>query len=446
MTLVGILVTQSTTTYGMTSRGVPMYLFKPMDPKLIPRKVAWKDADRSQNHWVLIRPVEEVSRIPRGELIHVIGPCGEWSAERSALVCSVQPAKWPKQLPPITFLEERSLLNLPTIHIDPPGCRDIDDAISIQGNHFAITIADVAAWVEQNPWLCKAEEVGQTLYSTAGEVLRPMLPRCLSEDLISLKPGERRKGVALVFDWTPEAGFDHVDFQRVDIVVHGSYTYETAHTIQEFPVETLKALVEHLVGHPSDDPHEWVESLMIFYGRVAALALREKHVGILRCQSPPDREKLERYTAVCPETEFLCQSAAVYMHADEATPHYGLDAYYCHITSPIRRWVDVLNQFALLQEEGPVYDLTQINARDKQLKKFRRDMFFLDALEHPEETITGKVIDLRETKCKVWIREWNHVISLPRTDLALGETIRLKYHQDMGQTSWKKRLVFEVIE
>lgn len=52
---------------------------------------------------------------------------------------------------------------MPTVHIDPPDCRDIDDAISIQGNHFAISIADVAAWLELNPWLKEAEHQCATL-------------------------------------------------------------------------------------------------------------------------------------------------------------------------------------------------------------------------------------------------------------------------------------------
>lgn len=135
-----------------------MYLFKPADPTLIPRKVAWKNADHRFNHWVVVEPTDEIGRIPRGTLSHVIGTCGDWSAERSALLWSAMPHKWPKKLPEIRVPPERPLLDMPTVHIDPPGCQDIDDAISIRGHHFAISIADVSAWLELNPWLREAEE------------------------------------------------------------------------------------------------------------------------------------------------------------------------------------------------------------------------------------------------------------------------------------------------
>ena len=446
MPLVGILMTQSTTTYGLTSRGVPMFLFKPMDPTLIPRKVAWKDADRNQNHWVLIHPVPEVNRLPRGELLKVLGPCGTWSVERSALMHAIQPGTWPKILPPLIAPKERRLLDMPTVHIDPPRCRDIDDAISILGDHYAITIADVAAWVKLNPWLAEgAAAQGQTIYSTDGVVLRPMLPDALSEDLISLHYGVRRAGIALEFDWTPEEGFRNVDLGRVDVIVTGSYTYESAHKITEFPVQKLKALVEYIQGDPCDDPHVWVETLMLFYGRTAGMALQEMGKGILRCQTPPDREKLARYESVCPAAALLCQSAATYMAAPEATPHYGLESYYCHVTSPIRRWVDIVNQSALMDEEI-AYDLEQINLRDKQLKKYRRDLFFLDQLEYPVQPIAAKVVDLRESKTKLWVPSWKRVISVDRTDLALGEDVKLRYHLDMNRPTWKRRMVVQVGE
>jgi exoribonuclease R len=140
-----------------------MYLFKPMDPKLIPRRVAWKAADPRFNHWVVVNPMDDVGRIPRAELVRVLGACGDWTAEASALLQNAMPHTWPKKLPEVLTPPERPLLEMPTVHIDPPDCRDIDDAISIQGNHFAISIADVSAWLELNPWLKEAEHQCATL-------------------------------------------------------------------------------------------------------------------------------------------------------------------------------------------------------------------------------------------------------------------------------------------
>lgn len=95
--------------------------------------------------------------------MRILGPCGDWSVERFVLLENAGSHKWAKNLPPLVVPAERPLLDMPTVHIDPPGCEDIDDAISIQGHHFAISIADVSAWVKLNPWLSQAALQGSTL-------------------------------------------------------------------------------------------------------------------------------------------------------------------------------------------------------------------------------------------------------------------------------------------
>ena len=49
-TLVGFLLTRSKTLYGMTSRGVPLFLFHPFDPAYTPMRVAMKNAYRTKNY------------------------------------------------------------------------------------------------------------------------------------------------------------------------------------------------------------------------------------------------------------------------------------------------------------------------------------------------------------------------------------------------------------
>jgi ribonuclease R len=78
----------------------------------------------------------------------------------------------------------RPLLEGITINIDPPGCKDIDDVITMKQIkeglwNFAITIADVAEWVSINSDLdLEARKKGQTLYQNGTAVL-PMFPLAL---------------------------------------------------------------------------------------------------------------------------------------------------------------------------------------------------------------------------------------------------------------------------
>ena len=84
-----------------------------------------------------------------------------------------------------------------TFNIDPEGCKDIDDCITIWDNAIAISIADVSAWVRVNPWLQFAEKIGTSLYEN-GACIKPMFPTILSEDYMSLVEGKERLAYSLI--------------------------------------------------------------------------------------------------------------------------------------------------------------------------------------------------------------------------------------------------------
>jgi ribonuclease R len=91
----------------------------------------------------------------------------------------------------------RDLRHLPTVTIDAPSTRDIDDAVSvipagIDGVlHLLVSIADPAEVIEEGSALdLEARSRGTSTYLT-GRVL-PMLPDQLSSDALSLHPGVDR--------------------------------------------------------------------------------------------------------------------------------------------------------------------------------------------------------------------------------------------------------------
>lgn len=95
-------------------------------------------------------------------------------------------------------LPVRDLTELPFVTIDPPGSRDLDQAVHIaragNGHVVSYAIADVASFVRAGGALdAETHRRGETLYFPDARV--PLHPRQLSEGAASLLPGQVRPAV-----------------------------------------------------------------------------------------------------------------------------------------------------------------------------------------------------------------------------------------------------------
>lgn len=419
----------------MTSRNVPLYLFRPFDTKQPVYIVGCSQTNTSSNVLALIEPLDTTQRIPRGNLLRILGKCGDWKAEREAVHWTYQPHKQPKvsRLEQPDFAGRLDLRGYRTLHVDPPGCRDVDDCVTFWEGKCVITIADVGAWVAKNPVLLEFAKNGQTLYDN-GRAVRPMFPYEWSEDAFSLLPGQDRLGVSLIL----EHGKPPV-FQQSIVRVTESYTYDDAVGLSELQQWASFAAGRRL----DDDPHTWIEALMISYNLAAASRLIARGKGLLRCHNPPNFEMLQRYQTICPEATRLAESSATYQDVQHRAPHWGLGMMsYTHMTSPIRRWADVYNQLILFGSDVDV-DMNMLNECNKRAKKHARDLFFLDQLQHPKP-VQGVVLDVRNEKCKVWVDAWKRILTVHTTEYEPGTRVLVEYHLDMNQPTWKKRMVIRV--
>ena len=208
--IVGVLELANPTRYGFTSRGAPIYLFTPWNEAYPHFYVGSSARDTSRNVLAVVDFMawDATSNLPRGDLREILGPCGDLAAEEAALRL-VAGRPW-RQVPALVIPTPTGVLNPgTTFHIDPPGCRDIDDAVTLLplgANMWSvhIHIADVASLVQANPWLFAAAERGQTLYDD-GKVVAGMLP-AEAERACSLLPGEERQTLSLVFTWSAPGG------------------------------------------------------------------------------------------------------------------------------------------------------------------------------------------------------------------------------------------------
>ena len=97
----------------------------------------------------------------------------------------------------------RERVDLPFATIDPPGARDLDQAMQIErrgdGHRIRYAIADVAAFVEaEGPIDRESHARGVTVY--APDAKAPLHPPSLSEGAASLLPGEWRPAVLWTLD------------------------------------------------------------------------------------------------------------------------------------------------------------------------------------------------------------------------------------------------------
>jgi exoribonuclease R len=280
-----------------------------------------------------------------------------------------------------------------------------------------------------------AQNIGQSLYD-GGVPVRSMFPKTL-EAKMSLLPGEKRLGYTMFFEWVGEVR--NIYFKEVVIVNKASYTYDNCHLAKEIPIDTMREICEHLAGRkPIMDPHDWVAELMIFYNKQMASSLMEIGKGLLRHHAAPDEAKLEKYERLGLNARMFAYAAATYEHTSPKVQHWGFKTKYCHGTSPIRRWADVVNQMAMKGMQVP-------NAKDdcnrlqKFAKKHARDLAFLDILQRRPENTPGIVV----SPTRIWISDWNRMITC-ENKLPEGTAVNVQYFLDMQRPTWKDRLVFRL--
>jgi exoribonuclease R len=495
--IVGTLELTNKAKYGLTSRKIPMYLFIPYDTSYPYFIVGCSEKDTSRNLIGLISFGEWVqsSTFPRGNLQTILGISGDFEAESQAIMWQACPWKYSAKenyMPMFNDNLERERLRGYTFNIDPPGCRDVDDVFTFEkvpdGWRVTITISDVAAYVQEGSAVDKmAEQISQTLYNINGGVVRPMLPPQYSENACSLLTEKDSYGVSMSFIWNTNKNLiDNLNWFVSILKVDKSYTYDEFQQSDSPYKEPLKQIASYLADRNSEDSHEWVEQMMIFYNKETGKLLKESNVGVLRRHSAPNIERLSRFQQMgIPELEKLAYSSAEYCSTrisepdeedvePENTVHYGLgtDAY-AHASSPIRRYADLVNQRLLkkiithtLSGTNEIL-ISKMNQRGKAIKRFGRDMVFLKAISSGNTRfkaiiVEHKMIDSDKKKVKLYVPEWGRMVSAWFTlsssenvvlsrdetreiDVTLGREVEFDCVFIPNARNWKERVVIQIL-
>lgn len=459
----GILETTSKTIYGHTSRGSKLFLFHPHDRKYPPFRVGSNSRDTSRNQLGLIEFMDwdDFETLPRGNLLSLLGPCGEVELERKALTYEYGNPRLASKLFDIEdgSREGRVLLEGFTFNIDPDGCMDIDDVLTLNQHSetewdFTITISDVAAHIlEGSEGDNHALALGQTLYAN-GEATVPMLPLPLSEMALSLRPNEMHLGISLVCRWnTGTKQLTVGGFQETYFKNNRSYSYESVSKADEFPLDVLQDIASFLHGSTTTDSHEWIAECMLLYNKEVAKQLVKHNAGLLRTHKPADADKLREFVAIHPELQALAYEAAKYEVTGPEKLHASLgNVPYCHASSPIRRYADLVNQRALKcilvgKTPSPVAETiaNELNRLQKQMRAFERAAFFLEQIgSSPTGSVEGFVVFATAEKTKVYIPSWKLMISVEPGDYTGGQKLTLDYYANLQKPHWDERMVFRV--
>jgi exoribonuclease R len=303
------------------------------------------------------------------------------------------------------------------VSVDPEGCEDIDDAFSIRRLHdseddlvqVSIYIANVPLWLSVlNLW--KFVEITEstnritTVYLPDRKV--PMLPTVLSEDLCSLKAGKLRYAFVMhatfnVKELKEENGtfqLSSITYENALIRVKTNYAYEDKKLLKSDDYAMLKQVAQ-MIDKDCTDSHEVVATFMKFMNAQCAETLASMNTGIFRNQVGTGGPHSAFGESNSTESGIL---SARYSNINEGHAHLGL-AHYTHITSPIRRLVDLINMRILINLENssnntPLESSTieKINKVSKSAKKAQMDCELYSKVidADPETVYTGTIVDI----------------------------------------------------
>lgn len=494
--IVGTIELTSKSKYGITSRGIPIYLFVPYNKSYPSFIVGCSEKDVSHNKIGLIKfdDWSVSSTFPRGQLQQILGNSGDFNAEKNALIWQASPWKHTKQktgsklLPqPIENLPREELKGF-TFNIDPVGCLDVDDVFTFEDLgeglwKVTITISDVAAYIENGSDVdIMASLIGQTLYDSNGMVLCPMLPSEFSEGACSLTPHKKSLGISLEFIWNGTEISDKRWFESI-FENSRSYTYEEFSIIDTPFKAPLAAITSYLAKEDVSDSHKWVEHMMIFYNIEAGKLLKKAGMGVLRRHSEPNHKKMRECCEAAisiPEIKHLAMSAAEYCLADEEdTRHFGLESdTYAHASSPIRRYADLLNQRVLKlvirgKDERYIIPISMFDAnmRSKLVRTFERDLCFLKAINDSKHLqFIGTIISTSVAttaadylKVQIYVHEWKRIITTKyrrvedSLTLALSRdekreiivapfvSVNIQCAVNVNARNWKDRIIINIV-
>jgi hypothetical protein len=389
-TIAGILVLSGNKTYGRHINennriGKTMYKFVPDDYRLphflVPYSVKELGFSKVMHNLYAVIVFEDwQSKHPIGQLTQVIGPVNVpecfYEYQLSCKHLNIPIDKFKKKTMSVLMTGPKEYDNIiehiaschpytknrttgyHIITIDPENSKDFDDGVSIQSLPNDVT--QLSIYISNVPIILHSLNLLEHLTDRISTIYLPnrsctMLPDLLCNHLCSLKENVPR--IAFVMDlFIKNSEILDIKFENALIKVHKNYRYEENALKHDANYQQIFNLITNLneINRYTTitDSHDVVSYLMILMNYHCANKLLEHKTGIFRNTILKEKKQLDLPTNLPIETyKFMKEWGTVsgqYINASTVTTDMlrhstlQLDAY-IHITSPIRRLVDLLN-------------------------------------------------------------------------------------------------------
>lgn len=292
--------------------------------------------------------------------------------------------------------------------IDSPGTIDFDDAFSIETleTHIKITI-----YISNVPFILTKHNLWQYFHLFQERVASiylpnkkiPLFPTKLSE-LCSLSSGQERPSFAfsLYIDKDTKQICYH-DFHCQNVSISTNYIYDADELLSNTNYIQLLQTIQTTFNKNIQQSNELVETLMIFMGEKCA---EQMDNGIYLLQTETSTE-----TSTTTPQKYKSYNSLYVLEKHEKP--------YMHITSPIRRIVDIVNmtQFIINIESeksqpssfspeiqkyicNVKQNINQLNSTMKSIKKAQSQcrLYYLFKNQPINKLYNGIIFDKRETK------------------------------------------------
>lgn len=346
----------------------------------------------------------------------------------------------------------------PIFSIDPSNSLDLDDAFSVQyidanTTKLSIYISNVTVWIDVlNLWDSLSRRIS-TIYLP--DKKRPMLPTNLSECLCSLISNITRVAFYIDISITDNLITD-IKYGNCFVKLYKNYTYDESALLKDanytFLFETTTAL-SHKYKYMNfiKNSHDVVSYLMILMNYKCAKSIVSHNVGIFRSTV------INKDTIVVPDTiphevsnfiKITNSTGGVYINGATITnntiiKHEFLDVdAYIHITSPIRRLVDLLNiikfqevhQIIKLSDKAYDFynrwlgDIDYINVTMKSIRKIQVDCNLLDRCYQDKNIINQTHNGYIFNKISKNDGMFQYIVYLPDLKLSSRITVKDEYN------------------
>ncbi len=389
--IIGILSLSSRVVLNLTKKGMPRKKFMPLNNKFPPFAVSTRKPLQSRDVYAVIRfdRWETSDKYPIANLERIIGNIGDYNAEVEFLKLKYD-IRWKNinrinldyYLRDLTEKHRQDFAHLTTISIDPPGCKDIDDALHCRDLtdgcvEFGIHIADVSSYIDEGSELDNLIKIrGESVYLPDEQM--NMLPTKLATDICSLLEGKRRRTFSVIFKLNNNFEIVDVEFIKGIIINKKALSYDEAQNIVEnSDANDIAIIIRKLYrigkvfynkqkgkrlllinSNEEYDVHKMVEIFMILANVSVAEKLSKtlpektiirSHSGIKDKQvlledKNNSIDSIDMNMAIKMINTMKMEKAKYHLSNNvENIKHVGLgESIYTHFTSPIRRYVDIV--------------------------------------------------------------------------------------------------------